>query len=326
MFTKKWIAALAGAMMISSALAGCSSGDKASLKVISEKKVELGDPVSLNPADYLLEDSSNVSSDDIEVSSDLMDDPAYEYNGFSRTVKTKGKDFLEAGTYTITLDYKGKQYPVRVVVEDTVMPEFISPAAVVTIPVGTKTFDFSRIYRTDDKDDVTLSVEGDYDLDTVGTYPVTLVAKDGSGNTNSLEITINVVGGSQPIKAVDQFDNELVPPSDSTQDDPVQQPEPQPSDSTSEPQPSDSTTQAPEEPPKACSISKAPPGTQVFYSFPDLYAAGTAWNQQNPNNYFYYLEGTDDCGTKVYFLTTGSSENPTGQAAGEKAEADTQPE
>lgn len=304
----------AGAILSLCLLAGCSGSKNSELKVLASKSVELGEPVSLNASEYLASTPDQSILDEITVDSNLKNDPAYEYNGFKETVTTAGKQYLECGTYEITLHYDGKKYPVTVTVQDTVMPEFISPSAVVTVPVGNTDFDFSRIYRTDDKDDVEISVDGFYDLNTEGTYPVTVIATDRSGNSNSLEITINVVAKNQHITSSDQFDDEVVPSeNDSSEDDgsDSEQDDPDPID----------PPQGSSGPSTACSISSAPAGTEVFYNFSDLYAAGTAWNQLSSDNYFFYLEGADDCGNKVYFLTKGTSagggeenaQNPAGQ-------------
>lgn len=294
---------LASAAIVSlSLLCGCSSPKKDELKVLSSKTYELGDSVSLAASEYLLSEPDDRILKEIEVQSDLKTDEAYSYNGFTDAVTDAGKEYLGLGSYTVTLVYNGVQYPVRVTVRDTVMPEFVSPAAVVTVPAGETDFDFSRVYRTSDKDTVTLRVDGDYDLNEEGTYPVTLVATDGSGNTNSLEITVNVVAKNKPITASDQFDDEYVP----SEDDEDSSEESDDPDLPSEEDPN--TPAPPTNPgPGACTISNAPSASEVYYNFSDLYAAGSAWNQMAPGNYFYYLEGVDDCGNKVYFLTKGSA-------------------
>ena len=304
-------------------LGGCSSKKSEALQTMKETTVELGDPVSLKAEDYLLEQPDQDVLDEIEVESALKTDPNYSYNGFSETVTSAGKDYLGIGDYELTLNYEGESYPVTIHVRDTQMPEFISPAAVVTIPLGTEDYDFSRIYRTSDKDEVKLSVEGDYDVTTVGTYPVTLIATDASGNTNSLGITINVIGSSQPIRADEQADYETVPPADSSitpdQSNPTQTPSNPSSDS--EPVQSEEPTTPP-----ACNASRVPEGLRWFYNFSDLYQAGTEWNRQDPNNYFYYMEGTDDCGTKIYVLTTGTGDVSGGTTTPDQDQKTTDPQ
>lgn len=291
---------------LSQALVGCSIASGKELKVITQKTVELGDPVSLNPADYLLDVPSKDVLDDIQVDSPLKNEPnKYTYNDFSQIVTSYGEDYLALGTYSLTLDYKGEKYPIRLEVEDTVMPEFVSPAAVVTIPLGTTNFDFSDVYKTKDKDKVTLQVEGEYDLNTVGVYPVTLVAEDGSGNSNTLEISINVLGNNRQIKASDQFDYEYVPKEDTTSI----SISPANSSLENENPISSSTPNSPSSTgPVACSVSRLPQGSEAYYSFSQLYQEGSAWNKISPNNYFYYIESTDDCGNKVYALTKGTSD------------------
>ncbi|MDO4663853.1 MAG: hypothetical protein Q4A59_03125 [Erysipelotrichaceae bacterium] len=300
----KMFAAMLSSVLVGATLVGCGSSDSSKLNVLSTKTVELGDPVYLAAAEFLSDNSQDINVADITVESDLKtDDFQYTYNQMNDSVTSRGKEYLALGTYEVTLKYKDQSYPVRLVVKDTTMPEFISPAAVVTVPMGNEDYDFSKVYRTRDKDKVTISINGDYDLTTEGKYPVTVVATDASGNTNSLEITIKVVGKNQQISASDQFDNEV--PSDpdsetdsSTNDDPLI------NDNANQNQGTTTT-------PNACTISNAPVGTSVYYSFSDLYTAGTNWNSQNPNNYFFYLEGQDDCGNKVYFLTTGTSSETT---------------
>lgn len=299
----KTLAVMLSSVLFGATLVGCGSSDSSKLNVLSTKTVELGDPVSLDAAEFLAENSEDIKVSDITIESDLMtDDFQYTYNQMNETVTSKGKDYLALGTYKVTLKYKDQSYPVSLVVKDTTMPEFISPAAVVTVPMGNEDYDFSKVYRTRDKDTVTISINGEYDLTTEGKYPVTVVATDASGNTNSLEITIKVVGKNQQISASDQFDNEV--PSD---------PDSQTNNSENDdPLINDNVNQTPStDQPNACTISNAPVGTTVYYSFSDLYTAGTQWNSQSPYNYFFYLEGQDDCGNKVYFLTTGTSSETT---------------
>ncbi len=307
------------ALTLSQTFFGCATASGKELKVITQKTIELGDPVSLNPANYLLDVPSDEVLNEIEVSSPLKSEPKkYTYNDFSQTVTSNGKDYLSTGTYTLTLDYKGEKYPVTLLVEDTVMPEFVSPAAVVTIPLGTTYFDFSNVYKTKDKDEVTLKVEGDYDLNTVGIYPVTLLAEDRSGNSNSLEITINVLGNNRQIKASDQFDYEYVPKEELTSTSTTSS-----EDKISIPSSTENSTHPT---PIACNISQLPQGSQAFYSFSELYSAGSAWNKLSANNYFYYIEFSDDCGNKVYALTTGTTDKIPSSNDTEPAETPTLPD
>lgn len=305
----------AAAALAACVLLGCSKQTE-DLSVMSEKKFELGETVSLDAADYLVEEPEDSSVlKDIEVDSDLKTSSDYTYNESTRTVTDSGKKYLGVGDYTITLKYGGKEYPVTLIVEDTTMPEFVSPAAVVTIPLGTDDFDFSSIYKVSDKDEVTLSVEGNYDTDTVGTYPVTLIATDASGNSNSIDITINVIGNSQVITPSNQFSNETTLPSDTEEEE----------EKTDEGKKDDTDDSAAAEQPKqddtaqdtttpstgtdggnACSISYVPDGMTAYRTFQEAYEAGTAWNQAASDHYFFYLEGSDDCGNKVYFVTFGT--------------------
>lgn len=55
--------------------------------------------------------------------------------------------------------------------------------------------DFDSILKTTDNYDSTVSVqiEGDYDPSTIGTYPVTAIASDSSGNTTRIPFTISII-------------------------------------------------------------------------------------------------------------------------------------
>lgn len=293
-----------GILLIGAAMlfGGCGSSEP-ELKVAEQKVIELGDEVSLKPENFLLEIPDESELEEIEVSSPLKDTGKYAWNGFRESVTDLGKSYLSNGTYDVTLRYHNRDYPTRLIVRDTTMPEFISPAAVVTIPLGSEDFDFSTIYRTEDKGTVSLRVEGDYNLNKAGTYPVLLVAEDDSGNTNQIDITLNVIADSQVIQPSDQFYNEQpVGPGENEPAANTQQPEP-PADQGGQ----QGNTQQPSAP-GACSIASLPEGAHPYTNFEEMYQAGTNWNQQNPNNFFYYTIIKDDCGNDIYALVQGTND------------------
>lgn len=302
-------------------LAGGCAQKSNELSVVTEKKFELGDEVSLKPENFLTEIPSEDVLKEITVTSDLMDVDAYNWNGFKQTAADKNKEYLSVGTYTITLHYQGESYPVRLIVQDTVMPEFVSPSAVITVPAGKADFDFSRVYQVEDKGEVTFRVDGSYDINTPGKYPVTLVATDQSGNSNSIEITLNVVGDSQVITPDTQYDNESPVPETSIIDETVTEtPIVEDTDTSSSEQDSSTTVENTTPTQPACAISYVPDGMTPYRTFEECYQAGTAWNSQSEDHYFFYMEGKDDCGNTVYFLSLGSGSVPNEQSGSDSSQ------
>jgi hypothetical protein len=286
--------------------AGCSFDSEVNntaLSVVSTKTYELGSEVSLQPEEFLESVPEGVDTDDIEIESTLKTDPAYSVNGFKNTVTAADKSYLPAGTYSISLKYNGKNYPVTLIVKDTTIPEFISPAAVVTIQQGDSDFDFSSVYRIKDLDEVTLHVEGEYDVSKVGTYPVTLIAQDASGNTNSLEITINVVTGNQVFSSTNQFEDEQPVSSSGTENEAKEE-----ENTSDESTDSENKEETPDSSGStACSVSNVPENSKTYKTFEEAYQAGTEWNQQDgAHHYFYYIISVDDCGDEVYIVTFGT--------------------
>lgn len=305
--------AMAGSVL----LAACG-GSARKLDVPEKKVMELGDKVILTPQTFVAANTDQALLDEIKIDSDLMTSPKYDYTGFTYEVKTKGEDVLEKGTYTVNLQLDGQNYPVQLVIEDTTAPTFISPAASMAVNVGEKESDIVKAFKTDDLDDVKVTLEGDYDLKKAGTYRINVVATDASGNKTEHPLKLRVIGDSEVITGADDLD-ELPEPAvpEVPEEEPVQQPEEPQTPQTPQTPEEDNSTPAPDEgdsgtKPGGCTASKAPAGTQVYYSFEEAYAAGTAWVKQGDYNYFFYTIGTDDCGNTVYCLTLGSAEGPDG--------------
>lgn len=355
---------LAGAAILSMVLAGCSKSDSDSLDVTKTVTYELGDKVILDASEFLPEDTDQDVIDNVEIESDLMDDSDYTYSGFTKEVTSSDKNCLGVGTYAVTLKYDGKTYDSEIVVEDTTAPTFVTKLTSIVVAQGETEEQVLMRFKVSDKDDVELSLDGDYDLDEAGTYLVDVIAKDASGNRSALEVTMKVVSGDQMITSEDQLDEDIDSILNEDADDDVTEDETNVTISTSDgsgtssdsgssssasgntssstgsstsssssstgtstgttSSGSSSDTSADEDTSTgsddttgsttttACSASNVAAGASYYYSFDEAYAAGTAWNQQDPNNYFFYLAGTDDCGTPIYVVTFGTSDMPYG--------------
>lgn len=317
--------------LIGTVLAGCGSIGGPSIHVEKEKIYELGDTVSIAPKDLITDQLTETELGEVETVSDLKTSSKYDFNGFKEEVKTAGKDYLEVGNYEVTLSYKGRKYPVSIIVEDTTAPSFMFAPANRVVAKGASEDDVLKGYRATDKDSVKLKLTGDYDLNTPGTYNAVVVAEDPSGNKSEKSITIQVTGDGEMItsdQTVDYDEDNTAAEEEEAASDAQNPSEPaaQPSDSSSpdssqtgnddhassSTSPDSGTTDSsapadqPSSNPGACPATGAPAGSTIYRSFDEAYAAGVAWNQQSPDNYFYYLQGVDDCGNQIYIITMGT--------------------
>lgn len=304
-------------------LGACSAGSHPDIE--KEKKYELGETVTILPKDFITEGQSDLDPENMTVESDLKTSPEFEYNGFRGEVKTAGKNYLGIGEYSLTLVDGNKKYPIKLVVEDTTAPNFIMVPSRRVVAAGATDQDVLKVFKAEDKDKADLSLEGDYDLNTPGEYQVTVVASDPSGNRQTKEITLVVRGDGDVITSddtqdlnpedfadsqPDQGDTSAVQTPDNS-DDSTQSPSDDSSSGSSD-NSTDSTVPDQNQTPdtsgsgSACPVSQAPAGSTVYTSFDQALAAGIAWNQQNPNNYFYYLQANDDCGNPVFLITMGT--------------------
>ena len=104
----------------------------------------------------------------------------------------------ELGTKEIEITYKDSnrwkhKYKYSYTVVDKIAP-LLSIGKHLYIGVGNKEEEvFKNAFWGDNCDrEVEVSIEGEYDLDTIGNYPVTIVAKDDSNNKATTNTTIHV--------------------------------------------------------------------------------------------------------------------------------------
>lgn len=311
---RKTNAVLLALAMSSSLLLGACGSSARKLDVPERKVMELGQKVILTPQTFVAADTDEDLLEDIELTSDLMTSPKYDYTGFTYEVKSKDKECLAKGTYEVTLSLDGVEYPVELVIEDTTAPTFVSPAASIAVNTGEKESDIIKSFKADDLDEVKITLSGDYDLDEAGTYNIKVVAEDTSGNKTEHPLKLRVIGDSEIITSEDDLDDVVIPePEETSPNTPDQE---NPADTPDTQNPGTDTPSGSEgnddSKPGGCTVSKAPAGTQIYYSFEEAYAAGTAWVKQGDYNYFFYTIGTDDCGNTVYCLTLGSASSEDG--------------
>ena len=167
------------------AMTACSSpADNLQLEV-TEITVEYGDALSLEPKEYLAEDTSEDILSDTKVEVFAVEDDKKDED----PIETDGTD-LEVGNYVLSLSYNDEIEDVNVTVKDTTPPEFVDFNDTISIEQGTADVTLENLFKAEDGSDFEITVEGDVDYNTVGTYTVKVVAKDEYDNSTEKDCNI----------------------------------------------------------------------------------------------------------------------------------------
>lgn len=164
-----------------------------------ELTLELGEPLTLDGPSLLKAAGLEVQEDaDYQVQSELKSNSStYNLNTASQEVTTKGKSYLDCGTYTLDVLQGEETQHITVTVEDTIAPEFVDSANEIAIEQGA-TFSAASYWIARDVDEVSLQADSDaLDTSQPGTYPVQLKAQDRSGNTSTRTVQVNVLSDEQ---------------------------------------------------------------------------------------------------------------------------------
>ena len=180
---KKLMKSLLSMALILSVAACSSPADNLQLEV-TEITVEYGDVLSLEPKEYLAEDTNEDVLKDTKVEVFAVEDDQKA----EETLETDGSD-LEVGNYILSLSYNDETEEVNVTVEDTTAPEFVDFNETVTFVQGEST-DLTQLFKTNDLSAVEVTVEGNVDFNTAGTYTVKVVAKDEYDNSTEKDCNI----------------------------------------------------------------------------------------------------------------------------------------
>lgn len=106
-------------------------------------------------------------------------------------------DFQKCGDYSITYKFKNYSHTVQVSVKDTTPPELtLLPSA--SSYVGTEIDPGSLVESVSDLDTYTLSLQGGHSYDAPGTYTVTVVAEDASGNMTAASTELTILEDTAP--------------------------------------------------------------------------------------------------------------------------------
>lgn len=121
----------------------------------------------------------------------------YELN--SKSLKNKnGKfvmednEFVPVGKYEFNIKYKTKEQKFIVEVVDTIAPEFISSKDKIELEETDKDVDLLTNFEAKDFSQVTMSIDGEYDLSKAGEYQLKVIVKDESDNVSTKEFILKV--------------------------------------------------------------------------------------------------------------------------------------
>ena len=167
--------------------------------IVKQSEVfELGNPVILDPSNFVEDGTETETLKKITLKSDLMTDSGrYTYNSQTKEVSTKGKKYLEKGTYQVTLELAGESTQTTFAVKDSKAPTFTGFAEKVSVEQDAQDVKLDSYWAAKDMDKVKITVSGKVDLKTPGEYKVKVTATDSSGNKTTRDATIQVVPSSR---------------------------------------------------------------------------------------------------------------------------------
>lgn len=159
---------------------------------------ELGEPVRLEPADYLSIQTLNM--DNIIIKSPLTKDKQnYQYNPETKEITSKSKGYLNKGVYYLTFAREknaGNLQTLELTVKDTIAPDFTQfPQNSLLVVEQYANIHFERYFSILDMDtDSHFSImAGQVNLLEQGIYPAKIIATDTSGNKVEKRFNVKVV-------------------------------------------------------------------------------------------------------------------------------------
>lgn len=163
-----------------------------SVKVLKEVTIELGDTAILTPSVFI-ENSDSIAIENVKIKSDLQKSEEYTYYD-TGVVVTKGKQYLDVGTYEIELTYKEKTYTSQLIIKDSTPPTFTNYSDTVSVERDQiKTAE--QLFKVRDLSAfaVSFASKNDIDFNKTGSYSTKIIAEDEYGNKTTKPLTIKVV-------------------------------------------------------------------------------------------------------------------------------------
>lgn len=154
------------------------------LKVVDNFTIELGNEISTNVADYVLDNTDEK----------VVKNTTVEIVGLDES-----SEYPSVGDYVVKVKYKNQVREVIVTVEDTIKPVFKDFNKDITIYTGEQV-DWNTLFVADDLSEVTISVDDSaVNYSAEGSYEIKVVATDSSNNSVSETANLNITQTSLSI-------------------------------------------------------------------------------------------------------------------------------
>lgn len=150
----------------------------------------------------------------------LTVDNKYDYDEATKVVKTKGKGYLGVGEYPIRVRLGSQEKLVMLVVKDTTNPKITGLSDSLTVEENAQNLKIEDFFTVSDFTKTTVEMNGKYNLKKAGEYPITIIARDESGNEVSQPLTLRVLASKEAQKNPDKLSQTIegkVPVSASTE-------------------------------------------------------------------------------------------------------------
>ena len=163
---------------------------------------EYGETVKLNVENFVDEKMNEEAIKDTKLTSKLMTDTKkYTFDKKKLTVVTKDKEYLDVGTYEVSLKLNEDVQDMKFVVEDTTAPKFEDFLSEIRIEKDAKDVDLKSYFKASDLSDFEITIDqGDFDITKEGNYKIKVTAKDKYDNETKGECVVKVVSAEEAEK------------------------------------------------------------------------------------------------------------------------------
>lgn len=175
------------AMMMT--VTACGSNDTFKLKETTYT-VELGQDISTEAKTYLMKDTRE---DVLKNTSIIFEkDKRFTVDRQRNILKPTSGMYLPVGQYKATATYEKESKKFTVEIKDTTAPKFVDFKKEITIVQGSEV-DLSSYFKAEDFSKVTIAIDGKFDANIVGTYDISVTAKDEYKNKVMKKAILKVV-------------------------------------------------------------------------------------------------------------------------------------
>ena len=136
---------------------------------------EYGETISKKPEDYLINKNIELLKE-VKISFD-----------------EENEEYLSLGQHDVEISYREQKLTLKVVVKDTIKPEFVEYKEELEFEEGSEEVDFLSYFKAKDLSDVEIHINKEkLDMNIPGEYTLIVTASDLSGNENTIELKVKI--------------------------------------------------------------------------------------------------------------------------------------